>query len=81
MEDDAEFLRAQARKCRWLADRVNAPDVVETLLQMARDYEERADRLPPGEPPNIATYSGLRHLAPARAAGSCCFSQLRIVSP
>ena len=45
MEDDAEFLRAQAHKCRWLADRVNARDVVQTLLQMARDYEERADRL------------------------------------
>lgn len=55
MDDDTEFLRAQARKCRWLADRVNAPDVVETLLQMARDYEERADRQTSGEPPPIAT--------------------------
>ena len=44
-EDDVEFLRTQARKCRRLADRVNAPDVVQTLQQMARDYDERADRL------------------------------------
>ena len=51
MDDDAEFLRAQARKCRWLADRVNAPDVVQSLLQMARDYEERADRPRPIQPP------------------------------
>jgi hypothetical protein len=51
MDDDSEFLRAQARKCRWLADRVNAPDVVQTLLQMARDYEERADRPKPNQPP------------------------------
>jgi hypothetical protein len=49
--DDAEFLRTQARKCRWLADRVNAPDVVQTLLQMAQDYEERAGRLKRGAPP------------------------------
>ena len=49
--DDAEFLRAQARKCRWLADRVNAPDVVQTLLQMARDYEKRAERGKAGEKP------------------------------
>lgn len=44
MNDDPDFLRAQARKCRWLADRVNAADVVEALHQMARDYEARAAR-------------------------------------
>jgi hypothetical protein len=44
MKDDVAFLRAQAEKCRWLADRINAGDVVDTLLQMARDYEERAAR-------------------------------------
>jgi hypothetical protein len=54
-EDDAEFLRAQARKCRWLSDRVNSNDVVQTLLQMARDYEERADRVERGaSPPSSA---------------------------
>jgi hypothetical protein len=51
MENDAQFLRAQARKCRWLADRVNARDVVETLMEMARDYDARADRLDGGESP------------------------------
>jgi hypothetical protein len=44
MADDAHFLRAQAEKCRWLAQRVNAGDVSETLLAMARDYDERAER-------------------------------------
>jgi hypothetical protein len=44
MADDAQFLRAQARKCRWLAERINSGDVIETLLQMARDYDERAAR-------------------------------------
>ncbi|HEX5184526.1 MAG TPA: hypothetical protein VFW19_15425 [Allosphingosinicella sp.] len=50
MEDDGDFLRAQARKCRWLADRVNAPDVVQTLLEMAQDYEERAGGPAQNEP-------------------------------
>jgi hypothetical protein len=49
MENEAQFLRAQARKCRWLADRVNSRDVVETLMDMARDYDARADRLEGGE--------------------------------
>jgi len=40
--DDAQFLRAQAKKCRWLAERIGSSDVAETLLQMARDYDERA---------------------------------------
>jgi len=42
MADDGDFLRAQARKCRWLADRVNARDVVDALIRMAAEYEERA---------------------------------------
>jgi hypothetical protein len=40
--DDVQFLRAQAKKCRWLAERIGSSDVAETLLQMARDYDERA---------------------------------------
>ncbi|MBV9931890.1 MAG: hypothetical protein JO013_13230 [Alphaproteobacteria bacterium] len=44
MPEDAAFLRAQAEKCRWLAARVTATDVADTLLQMAREYEERAAR-------------------------------------
>jgi hypothetical protein len=42
VQDDAVFLRAQAEKCRWLAQRINSRDVVESLLQMAKEYEERA---------------------------------------
>jgi hypothetical protein len=42
MPEDAAFLRAQAEKCRWLAKRVTASDVSGTLLQMAREYDERA---------------------------------------
>ena len=54
-EDDAEFLRAQARKCRWLSDRVNSKDVVQTLLEMARDYDARAEGIERGaEPPPSA---------------------------
>ena len=44
MPEDAAFLRAQAEKCRWLAKRVPASDVAETLLQMAREYDDRAAR-------------------------------------
>ena len=51
LKDDVDFLRAQARKCRWLADRVNSPDVVRTLQQMADDYEARAESATAGVPP------------------------------
>jgi hypothetical protein len=44
MPEDAAFLRAQAQKCRWLAARVTAPDVADTLRQMAREYDARAER-------------------------------------
>jgi hypothetical protein len=39
---EAAFLREQAARCRRLAGTVTTPDVVETLLQMAKDYEARA---------------------------------------
>jgi hypothetical protein len=42
---DIDFLREQARKCRRLAAMVTTRDVVETLLQMAVDYDRRADVL------------------------------------
>jgi len=45
MLEDVDFLRAQAEKCRWLAARVAAKDVERTLLQMAREYDGRADRI------------------------------------
>jgi hypothetical protein len=40
--NDADFLREQARKCRRLAALVTTRDVVETLQQMAVDYDRRA---------------------------------------
>lgn len=43
MNDDAAFLREQARRCRRLARGVATPDVVETLNQMAVDYDARAE--------------------------------------
>ena len=42
MAKDATFLRSQAAQCRRLANMVNTEDVVETLLKMAAEYEERA---------------------------------------
>jgi hypothetical protein len=44
MADDATFLRSQAAQCRRLANQVNTEDVVETLLRMATEYDERADK-------------------------------------
>jgi hypothetical protein len=45
MPEDVEFLKAQAEKCRWLAARIATRDVSQTLVQMAREYEERAERI------------------------------------
>ena len=40
--EEAAFLREQAARCRRLAGMVTTRDVVETLLRMAGEYEERA---------------------------------------
>ncbi|HYW16523.1 MAG TPA: hypothetical protein VE891_10290 [Allosphingosinicella sp.] len=45
MNDDVAFLREQARRCRRLARGIATRDVVETLDQMAVDYEARADEM------------------------------------
>lgn len=45
MSDDAAFLREQARRCRRLARGIVTPDVVETLNQMACDYDVRAEAM------------------------------------
>jgi hypothetical protein len=45
MSDDAAFLREQARRCRRLARGIATPDVVETLEQMASDYDARAEEM------------------------------------
>lgn len=44
MANDATFLRSQAAQCRRLANMVNTQDVVETLLRMADEYEQRAEK-------------------------------------
>ena len=41
MDEDAEFLREQAAKCRRLAEGITGRDEA-TLLRMARDYDVRA---------------------------------------
>ena len=43
--EDVASLRAQAARCRRLAGMVTTPDVIETLRQMAREYDARADAL------------------------------------
>lgn len=44
-EHQPDFLRAQAERCRRLADSVNDPGVSETLNLMASKYEEQALRM------------------------------------
>ena len=48
---EAEYLRKQAERCRWLAARINDGDVAQSLIRMAAEYEERAGRLERGEEP------------------------------
>lgn len=43
MDEDAAFLREQARRCRRLARGIATPDIVATLNQMAEEYEARAE--------------------------------------
>ncbi len=40
----SEDLREQAERCRWLASRTIDPEVVRTLLDMADQLEEKAER-------------------------------------
>lgn len=44
MDMDSKYLRAQAEKCRWLAER-SADHVRETLAAMAAEYDEKAVEL------------------------------------
>ena len=46
---EAEYLRKQAERCRWLAARIHEGDVAQSLLRMGAEYEERAGRLERGE--------------------------------
>jgi hypothetical protein len=45
MNEDAAYLREQARRCRRLARGVATPDVTETLERMAVEYDARADEM------------------------------------
>ena len=45
MDEDAAFLKEQARRCRRLARGIATPDIVATLNQMADEYEARAEAM------------------------------------
>jgi hypothetical protein len=44
MSGESETLRELAHKCRCMARGASTPNVAETLSEMARDYEEKADK-------------------------------------
>jgi hypothetical protein len=49
---ETQTLRELAYKCRCLARGVSTPAVAETLSEMARDYDRKADKaavMPPAE--------------------------------
>ena len=55
--NEADYLRKQAERCRWMAARIDSKDVAATLTGMAEEYEARAAALeggseasPPAEP-------------------------------
>jgi hypothetical protein len=50
--EDAAACRALAKKCRALANGVDAPDITKKLLLMAEDYEAQAARLEAEPEPN-----------------------------
>jgi hypothetical protein len=43
MEDDAEYCRAQAEKCKHLANLISAENVRAFLLEKGRDWLQMAD--------------------------------------
>jgi hypothetical protein len=44
-QPDGDFFRQQAEKCRWLAKSVSTKEAKATLLEMAREYDQRADKM------------------------------------
>ncbi len=50
MSEDTESLRALARRCRSMAKGVSTPGVAQTLDEMARDYEKKAEAAARAEP-------------------------------
>ena len=49
-QEEVEALREQAQKCRTIAAGSVGPDARLTLLDIARDYEERAEKLDQRKP-------------------------------
>ena len=47
---EEEYLRAQAKQCRWLASQSAQPRIVTTLRDMAKDYEAKATALETEQP-------------------------------
>ena len=47
---EEEYLRTQAKQCRWLASQSAQPRIVTTLRDMAKDYEAKATALETGQP-------------------------------
>ncbi|MDE2228556.1 MAG: hypothetical protein KGL11_05890 [Alphaproteobacteria bacterium] len=48
----AAYLRLQAARCRRLAHAIAVPDVVATLLEMAKEFDERAAKLEAEQEPD-----------------------------
>ena len=63
MEKGAAGLRAQARKCRELANAAFVPSSIDVLLKIARELEESAERI---EHPGERHLSVVAHRGPAR---------------
>ena len=60
---ECESLRALAQQCRSLAKGVSTPGVAESLAEMARDYERKAERAAAREGPAAVA------IGPERPAG------------
>ena len=50
MENDAEYCRTQATKCKRLAHLISTEDVRAFLLEKERDWLKMADTLESGDP-------------------------------
>jgi hypothetical protein len=59
---ETDSLRALAHKCRSLAKGVSTPGVAETLSEMARDYEVKAEKAEA----RIAPLAGAAPASPGR---------------
>ena len=51
-DDDAQFFKHQAERCRWLAKDSREPKTVQALLTIAKHYEAKAAVLETERPPS-----------------------------